>query len=211
MSGFRLVERDYLILREIDRWRVITGKHICGMTGFTGLRACDRRLQKLYMAGLIERKRIIYGIPAIYKLTPNGKKLLGVTNRKESIRIEQITHDIAVADTAIYFNCKFDVAFSDMLTEKQLHKQDGFGVRNHRPDFIFNIGDDCFCVEIELSMKSKDRFSKIIINNFTDYDKQYWVVPNLNSAIAIFLNDMKKLYPNIKIIELSEVKNIEYF
>ncbi len=211
MSGFRLVERDYLILREIDRWRVVTGKHICGMTGFTGVRACDRRLHKLYIAGLIERKRVVYGIPAIYKLTPQGKNLLGETYRKECIRIEQISHDIAVADTAIYFNRKYNIAFSNMLTEKQLHKKDGFGVRTHRPDFIFSIDNDCFCVEIELSMKSKERFSKNIISNFTDYDKQFWIVPSGNSAIALFLYGMNESYPNIEIIELSEVKNIEYF
>ncbi len=211
MSGFRLVERDYLILSEIDRWRVVTGKHICGMTGFTGVRACDRRLHKLYIAGLIERKRVVYGIPAIYKLTPQCKKLLAGTYRKECIRIEQISHDIAVADTAIYFNRKYNIAFSDMVTEKQLHKKDGFGVRTHRPDFIFNIGNDCFCVEIELSMKSKERFSKNIISNFTDYKKQFWIVPSNNSVIADFLYNMNDTYPNIDIIELSEVKKIEYF
>lgn len=211
MSGFRLVERDYLIFKEIDRWRVITGKHICGMTGFTGIRACDRRLRKLYSAGYLERKRVLYGFPAIYKLTPQAKKLLVGTYKKESVRIEQIAHDIAVADTAIYFSRKYAIHFSDMLTEKQLHKQDGFGVRKHRPDFIFNYKDECFCVEIELSMKSKDRFSKNIIANFEDYNKQFWIVPDLNSAIALFLLDMNNSYPNIKIIELSEVRNIEYY
>lgn len=211
VSGFRLVDRDYLILREIDRWRVITGKHICGMTGFTGLRACDRRLHKLYVAGFIERKKVIYGLPAIYKLTPQAKKLLVGTNKKECVRIEQIAHDMAVADTAIYFNRKYNIAFSDMVTEKQLHKKDGFGVRKHRPDFIFDYKDKCYCVEIELSMKSKDRFSKNIIANFTDYHKQFWIVPDINSSIAVFLSNMNESYPNIKIIELAEVKSIEYF
>lgn len=211
MSGFRLVDRDYLILKEIDRWRVITGKHICGMTGFTGLRACDRRLHKLYVAGVIERKKVIYGLPAIYKLTPQGKKLLEGTNKKECVRIEQIAHDMAVADTAIYFNRKYNIAFSDMVTEKQLHQKDGFGVRKHQPDFIFNFKDKPYCVEIELSMKSKERFSKNIIANFTDYHKQFWIVPDVNSTIAVFLSNMNESYPNIKIIELSEVKSIEYF
>lgn len=50
--GFRLVDRDYHILREIDRWRVITGKQICKVTGFSGQRACDRRLKKLIEAVL---------------------------------------------------------------------------------------------------------------------------------------------------------------
>lgn len=137
VSGIRLVARDYLILSEIDRWRVITGRHICFMTGFSGQRACDRRLHKLRTADLLNRERIIYGVPAIYSLTSKGKLLIEVPNKKEQIRIEQIAHDIAVADSAIFFNLKYNIAFSDMVTEKQLHQNDGFGIRKHRPDFVF--------------------------------------------------------------------------
>lgn len=210
MSGVRLVERDYLILKEIDRWRVITGKHICNLCGFTGQRACDRRLSKLINAGFLNRKRIIYGIPGIYSLTASGRRLINVPDRNEQIRLEQITHDIAVLDTAIYFNRKFGIAFSDILTEKQLHQNDGFGVRKHRPDFVFTKDGNLFCVEVELTMKSKDRFSKNIISNFTDYYIQIWVVPDKHTNIASFLSVMKEDYPNIKIIELSEVRKNEF-
>lgn len=209
-NGFRLVERDYLILKEIDRWRVITGRHICGMTGFTGLRACDRRLHKLYIAGFIERKKVIYGLPAIYKLTPQGKKLLEGTNKKECVRIEQIAHDISVADTAIYFNRKYNIAFSDMITEKQLHQKDGFGNRVHRPDFVFVDNGNEYCVEIELSLKSKERFKKNIIENFNNYHKQIWVVPDLHTKIYSFLSEMSISYPNIEIIDIAEVKKNEF-
>jgi len=42
-----IVERDYMILRELDRWRFCLGRHIKMLTGFEGVRACDRRLKKL--------------------------------------------------------------------------------------------------------------------------------------------------------------------
>lgn len=210
MSGFRLVERDYLMLREIERWRVVTGKHICALAEFTGQRACDRRLHKLIAAQYIGRKRILYGFPGIYYLTNSGKKLIGIKGKTESIKIEQIAHDIAVLDTAIYFNQKYKIAFSDMLTEKQLHKLDGFGVRKHKPDFIFSYKNKNCCVEVELSLKSKDRFSKNIISNFTDYHKQYWIVPDMNSKIAVFLLSMNENYPNIEIFEISEVQKNEF-
>ena len=206
MSGFRLVDRDYLILREIDRWRVVTGKHICNLTGFTGQRACDRRLHKLIEFGYIYRKKLLYGFPSIYYLTNTGKTLIGSLSKSDKIRLEQIAHDIAVLDTAIYFNKKFGIAFSDMLTEKQLHQKDGFGVRKHRPDFVFTKDNNLFCVEVELNMKSKDRFSKNIVSNFTDYYIQIWVVPDKHTSIASFLSVMKEYYPNIKIIELGEVR-----
>lgn len=210
MSGFRLVERDYLILKEIERWRVVTGKHICALAEFTGQRACDRRLHKLIEAQYIGRKRILYGFPGIYYLTNSGKTLIGITGRTESIKIEQIAHDIAVLDTAIYFNKKYNIAFSDMLTEKKLHQQDGFGVRKHKPDFIFSYKEKICCLEVELSLKSKERFSKNIISNFTDYHKQYWIVPDMNSKIATFLLSMNENYPNIKIFEISEVQKNEF-
>lgn len=210
MSGVRLVERDYLILKEVDRWRIVTGKHICALCGFTGQRACDRRLCKLINTGLLSRKRIIYGIPGIYSLTASGRRLINAPDRAEQIRIEQITHDIAALDTAVYFNKKFGIAFSDMLTEKQLHQKDGFGVRKHRPDFVFTKDGNLFCVEVELTMKSKDRFSKNIISNFTDYYIQIWVVPDKHTNIAGFLSAMKEDYPNIKIIDLDEVRKNEF-
>ena len=207
--GIRLVERDYLILREIDRWRVITGKQICKVAGFSGQRSCDRRLHKLLIAGILDRKRILYGIPAIYKLTPRGKAIIGIPIKNERVRVEQIVHDMAVLDTAIYFSHKYAIAFSDIKSEKQLHKQDGFAVRKHRPDFVFTKNDKSFCVEVELTMKSKERFSKNIIANFTDYHIQIWVVPDFNSKIYAFLCEMKESYPNIKIIDINEVKSYD--
>lgn len=207
MSGIRLVERDYLILQTIDKWRIITGKHICNMCGFAGQRSCDRRLRKLSEVGVLSRKKLLYGFPGIYSLTSSGRKLIDVPNRNEQIRLEQITHDMVVADTAIYFNRKYGISFSDMTTEKQLHRQDGFSIRKHRPDFIFKRKGKTFCVEVELNLKSKGRFSQNIIGNFTDYDSQFWIVPDWNSKIAQFLLCMRESYPNIKIIELGEVKN----
>ncbi len=210
-SGFRLVDRDYLILSEIDRWRVILGRHICNMTDFTGQRACDRRLQKLLNAGFIKREKILYGVPYIYSLTSTGKALIGVSTSNEHIRIEQITHDILVADTAVFFNRKYSLPYSDIITEKQLHRQDGFSNRKHQSDFIFNHNNKTFCVEIELTLKSKDRFKKNIIDNFNNYDYQIWIVPDLHTKIYTFLSDMSMNYPNIKIIEAKEIKTYEHW
>ncbi len=206
----RLTERDYLIFSEINRWKYITGRHICDIAGFSGKRACDRRLSKLISAGYILRdKKILYGVSANYSLTAKGKALIGAKNRKEHIRVEQVTHDIAVVDTAIFFNKKHGILFSDMLSEKQLHQKDGFGLRVHRPDFVFYKNGRDYCVEVELSLKSKDRFKKNIISNFNDYYCQIWIVPDLHTAIYNFLNEMNKSYPNIRILELKGIKNYE--
>ncbi len=207
MDKLRLVERDYLILNEIYRWRAVTGRHITVLAGFPSLRTCDRRLNKLLSADYIARQKILYGVPSLYSLTSSGKALIGVPDKTGRIRAEQIIHDIAVLDTAIYFNRKYAIAFSDMITEKQLHKQDGFGIRRHRPDFVFKKSQKSFCVEVELNLKSKGRFEKNIISDFMDYHIQFWIVPDFNSKISTYLANKKNDYHNIRIIEFTEVKN----
>lgn len=206
ISGFRFVERDYLIFQEVARWRVITGKQICILAGFSGQRACDRRLKKLIEAGFLTRQRIIYGIPSIYSLTYQAKALIGAPVRVEKIRLEQISHDITVLNTAIYFNQVKGIPFSDMKTEKQLHQQDGFSNRKHRPDFIYLEDGKTTCVEVELSLKNKERLEKNIKQDFVNYDFTYWVVPDIESKIAQIVVKNRIAYPTIGILELSEIK-----
>ncbi len=206
ISGFRLVERDYIIFQEVARWRIITGKQICTLAGFSGQRACDRRLKKLIEAGFLTRQRIIYGIPGIYSLTRTAKALIGASERTEKIRLEQISHDITVLNTAIYFNKVKRIPFADMKTEKQLHQQDGFSNRRHRPDFIYHQNGKTTCVEVELSLKNKDRLEKNIKQDFVNYDFTYWVVPDIESKIAQIVVKNRIAYPTMEILELREIK-----
>lgn len=100
-EGFRFVERDYEILREIDRWQIITGRQIAEITGFTGQRACDRRLQKLIQAKYITRQKYLYGFPSIYSLTNTGKLLIQAPKSTQQIRLEQIIHDSYVISFSV--------------------------------------------------------------------------------------------------------------
>jgi len=206
MGEIRLMERDYQIFKEIERWRVVLGRQIAELVGFTGLRACDQRLSKLIQAGYLERKKVLYGVPSIYSLTNKAKILASLPMRSEKIRVEQIPHDIAVLDTAIYFHKVKSVPFEDMTTEKQLHSLDGFGVRKHRPDFIITRNGKSICIEAELSLKAKARLESIIQDNFMAYDYQIWVVPDKACKIYQILKDNQTQYTNIHILELQEVQ-----
>jgi len=48
VSEIKLTERDEKIIRELDRWRVVQGKHIKHLAGFRGQRAvfCGRAIKK---------------------------------------------------------------------------------------------------------------------------------------------------------------------
>lgn len=208
-SKIRLVERDYRVLREIDRWRVITGRQIAKLAGFSSEQTGDRRLKKLLVAGYMERQKILYGVPYLYFLTPKGKALIGAPQYKEKIRVDQIRHDLAVVNTAIYFHEKLNIPYENILSEKELHRIDGFSNRKHRPDLVFTDGSKNICAEVELSLKAKERLKKNIKDNFMNYDLQIWVVPSLQHKIAAILQEEKAAYTDIEILELKEIEQHE--
>lgn len=203
----RVEERDKLILREVERWRVCGSRHIRFLAGFSGQRATDRRLKILIEAGYLERKKYLYGVPSIYFVTSQGKKLIQSNVRPEKVKIEQIVHDMTVLDTAIYFMQKENLSLQDITTEKQLHQSDGFGMRRHRPDFTYSKDNTVTCVEVELTQKSKSRLVNIIKDNFMEYDNQIWIVPESQSVIYNTLKENQKFYTNIQIYSLSKITN----
>jgi len=199
------VERDYALLRELDRWRWALSRHIRYLGEFSGQRTCDRRLKLLIEAGYIDRKHVLYGIPALYFVTHKGKVLEGLSLKADKFKVEQITHDIAVLDTVIYFLLKHQVPLAAITTEKQLHQRDGFGIRKHRPDFVFLLDGKNHCVEVELTPKAKTRMGKILQDNFMAYDYQNWIVPHTQIKIRQMLSDNAAVCPNIAVLDLAEV------
>jgi hypothetical protein len=194
------------MFRALERWRVVLGRHIPALAGFEGQKACDRRMRKLMEAGYIERKKILYGVPGLYSNTNKARQIASLSARSEKIRVEQIPHDIAVLDTAIYFHKTKGIAWDAITSEKQLHSLDGFGTRKHRPDFVITANGKTYCVEIELSLKAKARLEAIIKANFMDYDYQIWIVPDKACKIYQILEDNRKRLSDMKIWELQEVQ-----
>ena len=98
------------------------------------------------------------------------------------------------------------VPYENILSEKELHRLDGFSKRRHRPDLVFtDKSQKKICAEVELSLKARDRFLKNIKDNFVGYDLQIWVVPSLRHKIAAILQEEQAAYNDIEILELKEV------
>ena len=203
----KLVERDYRIFREIERWRVCLSRHIQYLTDFTSQRICDRRLSLLIAENFLTRRIVIYGVPSLYLLTWKSKTLILASQKQNKIRLDQIAHDVVVLDVAICFMKYLKLSPADIKTEKQLHQQDGFSKRVHRPDFIFTKDNKTYCVEVELSLKSKSRLDKNLYSNFHNYDYQVWVVGEDTPQLSYLLEKFEIEYPNIKITNVTEVKN----
>lgn len=203
----RLTDRDLLILREIGRFRCVLGRHIKELVNFTGIRACDRRLKILIDNGYLERQKIIYGLPYIYTLTSKSKKLLNHALREEKIRIEQIKHDVTVIDILIAFIKQKRMTLNDVFSEKELHRNDGFGTRKHKPDFIFIEKNKIIAVEVELSLKSFDRLLNNIKDNVLNYDMQIWVIERRNLKLTNTFDRLKEQYANFEIVYLEDVQS----
>ena len=153
----KLVERDYRVFREVERWRFCLSRHIQFLAGFSSQRTCDRRLRLLIAEDFLIRHMVLYGVPSVYMLTRKTKTMIFANQRKIHFRLDQIIHDITVLDLAICFMKQFELSPDDIKTDKQLHQDDGFGVRTHHPDFVFTKDKKTYCVEVELSLKSKER------------------------------------------------------
>lgn len=125
----------------------------------------------------------------------------------KKVKVEQIVHDMTVLDTAIYFMHKKGLSLQSITTEKQLHQLDGFGIRRHRPDFIFQQDNLTYCVEVELSQKTKNRLLNIIKDNYMEYDTQIWIVPDSQSVILQILKDSKQYYDNIQARSLQKIND----
>ena len=194
-------------MQEIGRWKFMLGRHIEKMCGFSSASSCDKRLGVLLLAGFIERKKYIYGIPSLYTLTHKGKILAGYNKRIDNIRIDKIHHDISVLDVAIWIMKKFNISNENIITERQLHSMDGFGVSKHYPDFVIQENNKKQAVEIELSLKERRRFEKIIQDNFKNYDKQIWFVPACQKKIIEILNASTNKFTNIQIYYIEEIRN----
>mgnify|MGYP000952380699 CR=1 FL=1 len=206
--GIRLTERDFRILKMTQCWKYLLSRQIRVLCGFTGQRACDRRLKKLIEAGYLERKHFIYGVPYLYFITKQAVKIFNLEYYTPSIRIAQIAHDITVVDTIIYLLKNENIDSASIVTERDLKHKAGFGKANrHFPDFEFTKDERKCCVEIELSEKTRTTLAKNILNNFKEYDAQYWYIPSDKSRIIANVKSEGQKY-GVKIIDLERV--IEY-
>ena len=186
---------------------MLLGRQVKIIGEFTGTRATDRRLKKLVDSGFLEKRKYIYGIASIYNVTTLAKRKFDLGTYINKVRLEQIEHDIAVVDTYLYFRENYKINSDDVKSEKELRNEKGFTTRGHVPDFTVNHHDKKYAVEIELSLKSKERFQNNVKNNYLAYDKQIWITSKERKKIIALLKEFQNLYGNIEILFLEDFIN----
>lgn len=203
--SLKLMERDYIILNMIYRFGFCFGRHVAFLANFPSARTCDRRLKLLVDNGYLFRKKVLYGLPYLYYLTKDGMRLIHVTPRNETIRVDKIHHDMTVLDCLPYFIKHYGFTFDTMTTERELHCKDGFGVRQHHPDIVFQKDGESFAIEFELSKKATVRLIHNIEQNYLNYDVQIWVIPASQSSTWNILTSSLEKYDSIEVMTLESL------
>lgn len=204
--GFILQNRDIQILQQVTKYRFLLSRQIKILCNFTGQRSCDRRTRKLIDEGLLEKRHFLYGVPALYMATEKAKRHFDLGYITNNIRVEHINHNILTIDTVIYLIKKYGVHDSDIISERQLKNQFGFGKPQHIPDLVYtDIENKKYCVEIELNIKTFDKLKKNILHNYKFYDKQLWFVDTTKLKIVENLKKIQIRYSDIIILDIKEV------
>jgi len=198
-----LMQRDLNILMLVGRFTFMTGKVIKEFY-FSSDRTKERRLKILVDSGYLKREKILYGYPYFYTLTHKGRILIGLNKKASNVRIERIKHDLIVLDVLIQILEKYQLTINDIMTEKELHRKDGFSRRKHHPDFIFTYKNQTYAVEIELTVKAKDVLNKNIQLNYMAYDYQLWFVEKNNKKLIKNLDECGRKYDSISIHYLGD-------
>ena len=200
----RLTDRDFVILKEVGRWRVTLSRHIKELADFNEYKACYRRLKILIDNNYLIREKILYDTPQVYSLTHKSRILLGLNKRADKIRLDQFRHDITVLDTVLYF-LGTGLKPDNFISDKELRRSDGFVTRQHKPDFVISDTSKKTAVEVELSIKTKQRLEANVRNNFLKYDRQLWVIEQSNNKIKANLQGLIPKYPNTEIIFVEDI------
>lgn len=199
----KLVSRDLRILWEVERWRFSLARQIMAFTNFQSKSALYRRLKLLVDYGYLKRKRYIYGLPALYNITPKGYKALAMPVKNVNVSVGVIEHELAVIDTYLYLKEKYHLNYDDFKSERQLRLE--YTKSKHYPDIVFTIDDKMYCVEIEFTLKNATLLERNIKENYVNYDNQIWVIKKEHTRLHKLFEKFEMEYPNIEIILWEEI------
>ncbi|AEE98005.1 hypothetical protein [Mahella australiensis] len=207
MKNIVMTQRDIKILLESIRWKFLLARQIKYIGGFKSDNALYRRLRMLIDARYLKRLYTMYGVPAVYITTSRGKKMAGLDTMLSpvsNVSPVSIRHDICVVDAAIYLAQLLNVSFSEMQTEREIRKKQGYELPEHVPDIV--ISAQGICVEVELTQKTDNRLKKIISDEYRKYDRVIYVVPNASGQLYRKIKNIANNYPTVEIIELEVIE-----
>lgn len=175
-QGVLLTQRDYLILDNLYHYTVMSflklkEKHFQNVGKATAI----NRLTKLENAGLILRRRLPRFIQSgtdlqvsvVYQITKDGirelqKRHSGINFRQEPVVLNALAldHDLLLNDVMDKLKERLipDKILNGKLLEKNNQTQNGIN-----PDAVCVLRDEKIAIELELSLKSEQRYRELIL------------------------------------------------
>ncbi len=193
-----LLARELMMLRVIDRYRIMWAVDIAWLAGYSDETYCRKVLQRLIRMGLVQTIKDWYGHNCYY-LTGEGIREIGKQSREYEVSYTT-GHNLRVGRVASWLHVLRGADAMQILTDIELKK--GQRTDEHRPDLVW----DNVAYELEWNHKSLDRLEKNVISN-DRYSGQVWIVPDEKSHIEA---NLRKVADDnlceIKIIKWSEIE-----
>ena len=189
-----LQERDKEILRWVNGYGFVTVNQIKRWMG-VGETAGYVRVRKLVEGGYLKRKRVFHNQERVHWISNQAQGLIqdDIKNPKR-VNISTYYHDLLLVDLGLYLEKTGGVEF---IPERRLRNFNTdntvIGKKGRIPDAILiqENNQKPIAIELELSVKSKDRLRKIINDymvNF-NYDAVWYFTNNqaVYNALSKFI------------------------
>ncbi len=199
-NPFRLTKRDQFVLRKIHDFGILSSRQIESLC-FRGTASTTvlRRLRKLTRSGLIVRNQGIRGGPLLFCLTPKGARLLGSDLIYGKVNPLTTDHEVTLSSVRIHLECagaiqawKPGFELRQNLARNTASKKLTKESLEIIPDAIIvtktrSLDSISVALELELTAKSKSRYSKIfgIYGKKEGLQNLWYIVPHERLAGVI--------------------------
>jgi hypothetical protein len=161
-SKKQLTKRDIAILQFVNTFGFCTLPHLEQHFALKSRRAYQL-MQRLIQVGYIQHQRIFHAQHGIYYLTDQGATCTDLP-AIDKIPIGIYYHQLRIID--VYLKLRQQYPHADWVSERYLKHEKfykGIGQPGHTADGILRFTDGKYvAIEIELSLKSKNRLSHIL-------------------------------------------------
>lgn len=198
----QITERDIEILKFINAFGFCEMPHISNK--FALRKPWNYKVvRRLIKAGFLIHERVFHNRPGIFRLSREGAALTGLPPLKK-LSLGIYEHQITVIDVSLKLLQQYPGAHwkSERWLKYDEYSEGRFNRQCHFADGILILPDNKrVAIEVELTMKSKDRLNKILRDYWLQNEVEevwYYCVPDIINRVKSLVNR----YENITVQSL---------
>ncbi len=193
-----------VLIMDILSKLVIAGiKDITILAGYHDESVCRKKIKELIGAGLVNKQPSGNGT-LMYFLSKKGLSELGINRRPFEYRNQNTNHELMVGKAASYMYIVHGLSIYDMEFDRS---QRSSADNTNIPDILYAGGKRA--VEIELTLKEKNRLEEKFLNVTQSYDLVRWIYPeerpSINARLTQLVDDYSINPKRCKILTLQYV------